>query len=319
MNYTSPRAGAISPDGAFFIVNLTCQNPRPLRIPVHPAILVALPMNTLKSLLLATTSALGLAVAPALRADYTAGLLVGWTFNNGSLTSDLGSMSPVTFTETGVGGSQTTTFNADGTVSLGAGRLLVASGINDSALPDLSDGFTLWVRMRRDTVGTNNAVLFGLSSTTTSAAGFDNRTATLELVSSSSNTVRFYGRTDGGTALARASGFSTIAEGEFVDVAIRVSDLGTNSSIYNDWVNGTVLQGTWPGSTADLQSIAALALGRLNSNGGVGLTFDEVRLYGTVLTDAQLASISPIPEPASTASLAAAATLGFAALRRRRR
>lgn len=277
-------------------------------------------MNTLKHILRASSCTLGLAVAAtSLRADYTENLLVGWTFNGGSLTSDLGSMSPITFSESGVGGSQTTTFNADGTVSLGAGRLLVASGINDAALPDLADGFTLWVRMRRDTVGTNNAVLFGLSSTTAAAAGFDNRSATLELSSAGSDTVRFYGRTDGGATLARGSGFSTIAVGEFVDVAIRVSDLGTNSSFFNDWVNGTVLQGTWAGATADLQSIAALTLGRLNSNGGVGLTFDEVRLYGAVLTDAQLLSISPVPEPAASGALAAAGALAFSGLRRRRR
>lgn len=265
------------------------------------------------------------------RADYTDNLLVGWTFNNGTLTSDLGTLSggsAITFSEGGTGINMTTTFNsADGSVSLGAGRMLYTSDINSTAYPELGNALTIWVRVRTDSLATD-AVLFGLVDATTPTSGTNARTATMSVASASggNGTVRFQGRTSEPSVVGRGSGFSTISTGEFYELAIRVSDLGTLSSTYSDWVSmngesGTTLSGTWNGRDHDLQSFASFALGRLNSNATAALTFDEVRIYSAYLTDAQLALITPsiIPEPASAAWLLGFAGLAGATLRRRRR
>ena len=174
-----------------------------------------------------------LAAAPMLRADYTDNLLVGWTFNTGSLASDLGSFN-ATFAETGIGPSQTTTFNADGTVSLSASRQLVASAINSTALPSLADGFTIWVRVSFDSLSSGSAV-FGLINGTAPLSS-DNKnidrsaTYTLLTASAGSATSYFYGQGEDAngntTGLSPGSGFHTVTTGQYYDIAIRVYDNG---------------------------------------------------------------------------------------------
>lgn len=267
-----------------------------------------------------------LLVTSALRADPADNLLVGWTFNTGSLASDLGSMN-ATFAETGIGGAQTTTFNADGTVSLGAGRQLVASAINSTALPSLAGGFTIWVRMSFDSLSSGSAV-FGLTNGTAPLSDENKntgRSATFGLItaSSGSSTAYFYGRAvdslGGSIALSPGSGFPTVTTGQqFFHIAIRVQDTGTNSSTYSSWVDGLTTSRTWQGGTYDLLAFESFSLGRLIGAAGAAYTFDEVRIYDSVLSDARLAEISAVavPEPAQAAMLVGMAGLLLAGARR---
>lgn len=271
-----------------------------------------------------------LAAAPALRADYTDNLLVGWTFNAGSLASDLGSMN-ATFSEAGIGGFQTTTFNADGTVSLGAGRQLVASAINSTDLPSLGAGFTIWVRMSFDTVSSGSAV-FGLINGTAPLSDANkhiDRSATFGLITASagSSTAYFYGQAENSegalTALSPGSGFPTVTTGpHYFDIAISVNDAGTNSSTYSSWVAGFgTTSRTFTGGTLDLIDFESFSLGRLIEAAGAAYTFDEVRIYDAVLSDAQLAQISAVavPEPSQAAVLLGGTGLLVVGFRRKGR
>lgn len=266
---------------------------------------------------------LALAAFPtAVRADYTTNLVVGWTFNDGSLTSDLGTLS-ATFSQSGTGGNQTTTFNSNGTVSLGAGRVLSTTAVNSTDIPSLSSALTIWVRLRLDGTPQNDAVLFGLLNATAPATtGNAARVATYGIIDGTTGTARFTGLTSSGTTLGAGSGFSAVSTNQFVEVAIRIQDLGTVSSLYSDWLNtggnGTTVSRTWDGSAMNLQSFVSFAIGRVNSYAAAALTFDEIRIYDAYLTDAQLASISAIaiPEPSSVALLLGAAGLGLVLCRR---
>ena len=270
-----------------------------------------------------------LLVASPLRADHTDNLLVGWTFNTGSLASDLGSMN-ATFSEAGIGAAQTTTFNADGTVSLGAGRQLVASAINSTALPSLAGGFTIWVRMSFDSLSSGSAV-FGLINGTAPLSDANkniDRSATFGLISASggSSTAYFYGRAEdsegGSIALSPGSGFPTVTTGQqYFDIAIRVHDTGTSSSTYSSWVDGLTTSRTWQGGTYDLLAFESFSLGRLIGAAGAAYTFDEVRIYDAVLSDAQLAQISAVavPEPSRAAVLVGGAGLLVVGFRRKGR
>ncbi|MFA6959196.1 MAG: PEP-CTERM sorting domain-containing protein [Opitutaceae bacterium] len=280
--------------------------------------------NTIPGLLLAVTCLLGAANA---RADYTDNLLAGWTFNNGTLTSDLGTLSggsAVTFSQTGTGGNQTTTFNSVGTVSLGTGRMLYTTAINSTDYPSLLSGVTIWVRVQFDATLAQTGI-FGLLNTAsalTGAAGVNNYSAALTVNDPTNRVGAFQGRTASSTPLGASSGNPVIPASGFSDIAIRVSDSDPAlGSLVSVTINGVTKSLGWSGGSDDLQSFAALALGRIKTDAGTALTFDEVRLYSAYLTDMQLASISAvaIPEPGTVALVLGAAALVFSLKRRVRR
>ncbi|AHF94070.1 hypothetical protein OPIT5_04450 [Opitutaceae bacterium TAV5] len=285
-------------------------------------------MKTPKTLNLAVVGFALVAAALAARADYTENLLVGWTFNSGPddvLTSDLGSLSNVMLVARDVGSDTAFSANSDGTLSLGGGKVLVADAINSATYPGLANAFTLWVRLRFDTLQTN-AMVFGLIDSVSAASGFGHLSGTLRVVSGEEGTIGYYGRTDSGGDISRGSGFMAISGGEFIDIAIRFSDTDNNSSAYDAWLgngeNGQSHGGTWNGASAGMQAFQSLALGRLNSDTSAKLTIDEVRLYDAFLSNEQLAQISAraIPEPAAGTTIAAVCLLaGILGARHRRR
>lgn len=255
-----------------------------------------------------------------------AALVAQWTFNSGNnsgLTSEVGGYK---LTETGTGSIQTTTYNNDGTVSLGAGRLLVASAINSTNLPSLKNGMTIWVRFKIDGTPSGNAPIFGLINATSSLTGnyIDlNGTATREkYVKTSASwlsdggaapTVKFSGITSSGVIIGPGSNTNKVTLGTYITAAITVSDTGTLT--YADRTNGNTVSRS-AGNT-DLMDFQSFAIGRLWADAANAVTVDEIRIYDSALSDTQIDAIAvaPIPETASLSLLA----IGGAALLRRKR
>ncbi|MDR1282968.1 MAG: hypothetical protein LBK99_19420 [Opitutaceae bacterium] len=286
---------------------------------------------------IASTTLLALASALATaRADYTENLLAGWTFNNGNLTSDLGSIAaPVTFSERNLSGdsaNNTLTFDTiTGTASIGPGKELYTTAINSTDHPELLAAVTIWVRVRFDGTLTNNGI-FGLlkdPAPKSSAEGVNNYSAAMGIGVPANRDIVFsaHGTAEGQDlyAFGRGSGHPTLPEaGGYVDLAFRVQDLGNTNSAYAEYLNGVSNGGTWGGTAYDLQSFAAFALGRIKMDGGNAMTFDEVRIYAAYLTDEQLKAITPItpivvPETASWTLMTSLAALTAAALSRAQR
>lgn len=268
------------------------------------------------------------ASAPLARADYTNNLLVGWTFNHGSLTSDLGALAgSVTFSEAGAGGNQTTAFDTTvGAVTIGSGRALVATAINSTAYPELLAGFTIWVRVTLNAVNSDVSI-FGLVDATSPTATATHRSATFGLRSDGgtgsdgSRNVSFLGRTNQPAYISPGSGWSNVTAGNTYDLAIRVNDNGSTGSTFSDWVNGVTVSRTWDGQNYDLQAFQSFMIGRILQSGGLSMTIDEVRIYDAVLTNSQLSQITTItvPEPATWALFLGIASLTCASARRHRR
>jgi|GEM_PF-2699724 len=278
--------------------------------------------HALRRLIRLTALPVFLAMSATGHADYQENLLVGWSFNNGTLLSDLGSLAPVQWSESGIGANQTTTFNPDGTVTLGTGRELYTTAINNTAFPGLADGLTLWAEVRLESVpGVGTTLLMGLLKSPVITAT-QNTTAIASFRGASSQPgVGYTGRVTDGTdtvLLHQDSGLSTIEKDEMFTVAIRFRELG-GVFTYDTLINGVVKTGTLsPGSEFELQDFTALVLGRGLEAGGVKLTFNEVRLYDAFLSNGQIAAITAIPEPGSIA-LCLSATVVAGALARRRR
>lgn len=258
----------------------------------------------------------------SIRADYTDNLLVGWTFNSGSLTSDLGSISaPVTFSELGYSGTpanNTLSYDSTaGTISIGPGKELYATAINSTTHPELLSAVTIWVRVRFDGPLLNTGI-FGLlneSTPKTGSDGFNNYSAAMQIGNPANREIAFTGRTDTGASFNRGSGHPTLPASGYVNLAFRVQDLGTNSSLFAEYLNGTSHGNTWGAGGADLQSFAAFAIGRIKGDAGIALSIDEIRIYSAFLTNEQLdqISVTPIPESGTTAALVGLATLVCAA------
>jgi lysophospholipase L1-like esterase len=245
------------------------------------------------------------------KADFTNGLLAKWTFSTGTpsdLTSDNGEF---TLVEGGTGSGMTTTYNRDGTISLGAGRELLCTTLNSAAYPELRTNITIWAKMRYDTApGSSQLHNFGLMGTLPALAfsQFHNF--------SSGETLGGY-VSDGRTAtnsFSITSGLPTPATGQFANYAVVFQKTDASHYTFKLNLNGTELTASASVGTAPstMDSFIAFALGRLQSSVGVGLTFDEVRVYDEGLTADKIAQIGvSTPGPTTIMLIGDSLTQGF--------
>jgi len=261
-----------------------------------------------------------LSLVTTVRADYTTGLLSQWTFNSGTsadLTSDIGGF---TFAETGAGGGQTTTFNGDGTITLGQGRELVASGINSTAFPGLTGNVTLWARMQW---GDPSLLAFFMGLENALAPSDDYAVGTLmAMFDNSVGNVRGYANLSDATAQSSPS--IAAPANEFFTIALVFDDenpaAGTDVLRLN--VNGIEAANSFANVNV-LNAFQAFAVGRLRPSGHLSgsLSVDELRIYDSALTAGQISQIEvvPVPEPSAFALMACGGILMMAQTWRSRR
>jgi hypothetical protein len=157
------------------------------------------------------------------------------------------------------------------------------------------------------------------------------------------STVIFGSSTPGGWAVGfnGAEQGATVGQPYFVNYGIAAYDLGSGSSASllanNTWVNLAITKSSATGVSifinGSLVGNISGAIEAANSHGandwyignGGDLarqfagSIDELRIYDSVLNQAQIQSISAIPEPSTYAACCGAAILAFAGWRRQRR
>lgn len=238
--------------------------------------------------------------------DVAANLLVGWTFNNGSLTADMGALAgTVTLTEESSGENPDTSFDREaGTVTLSASRRLTATGINSKTMPGLqTTGVTLWARVSIESrTVTDNAALLGLVQRPVAPSGAFGP-ANYALVANITNQhpphfVAINGRiSDGGENPNREFNHSLraleVRQGIPFSVAVSFSNSG-GVLTYSTWVDGRHVATDQMSAGWRLAPFEAFVLGRANTGGGLRLIFDEVRVYNAVIPERQLERLQPI-------------------------
>lgn len=269
-----------------------------------------------------------LAAVSATPESANAALVARWGFNTGTsadLTSDVGGY---TLSASGWSGTQANnyhTFNSDGTITLGAGRLLNTTSINSTAMPSLKTAMTIWVRMKFNgnigstvpSVGLINSALalpdVKLNGGSVSEQYLQSSATLLAASSGATPMIKAAGATASDVVYGRASNLNAVAVDQYFSTAITILDSGANFT-YADRTNGVTVSGSAAG---DMKNFASFGLGRLWQSGGNVITIDEVRIYDSVLSNAEIDALSatPVPEAASIGLLA----LGSTALLRRRR
>lgn len=226
---------------------------------------------------------LSLAVAASMaRADLTKNMIAQWTFNQGDQSALVDSVNKLALAEKGAGGDQTTTFNPDGTVTLGRGRLLVVTDINTEKYPQLAKSVTIWARLRIDEP-TQMAFILGLLDDE-KPADWKQQTFTISYnpQGKPSPAIGAFGwLTSGKPELTTGSESKPLAAGEFKTVAIAWDGDSKTLTFYFD---GAVAKRTYSKGDATLQNFKSFALGRLKESSSTKITVDEVRIYDVALT-----------------------------------
>lgn len=230
-----------------------------------------------------------LPVSPA-RADVLdENLVARWSFQSGSLESDVGDYA---FSEAGRGSLK----SQDGTVTLSGHKHLMVPEINSTDLPKLAEGVTIWARLRFDELPPKNeANVLGLQAVASDGSWDAITFSLLHRVDSkdaSNSGIIFLAKLDNGTELGMGpSGKQPVALGEFINVAIVFDGANHRASL---WINDHEV--TRKNRDAEqLQAFAAFAIGMLTKhNTSCTITFDEVRIYSTVLGSEWLEEIEPL-------------------------
>lgn len=235
----------------------------------------------------------GLLNAPLLRADdLEQNLLAKWTFKNGSLKSDVGDF---TFVE---GGRKGTLEPGDGSVTLRDHKYLIVPEICSATYPDLTKGVTIWARMKFDEFPAEHEANVMSLQAVPKDGSWDSITMAL-----------IYRGTDDGNSnpglgfLAKLpndaelgvgpSRFYPVSAGEFFNVALVFDGAAHRATM---WVNGHPVSSERRDAET-LKEFAAFAIGSLTAQGfSCTVTFDEVRVYSTVLDPQWLDEIKPSKE-----------------------
>ncbi len=235
----------------------------------------------------------GMLNAPLLHADdLEQNLLAKWTFKNGSLKSEVGDFTLIE------GGRKGTVEPGDGSVTLRDHKYLIVPEICSATYPDLAKGITIWARMKFDEFPVEHEANVMSLQSVPKDGSWDSITMAL-----------LYRGTDDGNSnpglgfLAKLpndvelgvgpSRFYPVAAGEFFNVALVFDGAAHTATM---WVNGHPVTSERRDAET-LKEFAAFAIGSLTAQGHpCTVTFEEVRIYSTVLGPQWLDEIKPSKE-----------------------
>ncbi len=232
------------------------------------------------------------AAAPA-QADFTNEMVARWTFNEDGDKLLVDDVSGVVMEERGVGVGQTTHANADGTVTLGPGRLLFAPVFNSNERPELQQSVTLWARIRIDAPPRLFVVPFGLLNAP-QAADWPELTLVAGLRESTDNDPGgfiVYGRDASGDSAGNGSDFPPLKPNVFHNIAVVYDAKQHTITLYVDGKAVSRKNRKWEDG---LQPFEGLGIGRLKHAHGVEMVVDELRVYRVALPAEWLGEIEPV-------------------------
>lgn len=217
-------------------------------------------------------------------------LVARWTFKDGSLTSDIGKF---TFEEAGKGYTE----SSPETITVRERGYLVCPDINNQKFPELGRSVTIWARLKFDELPGDNVTNF-LSLQTVSGPGSWSEMALSLLYRGpepdiSTTGLVFLARLTEGELGVGVSRIVPVTPGEFLKVAIVFEGDNGKASM---WINGQMVSSELRGNL-ELTGFASLALGQLAVPGPpISITYDEVRIYSTVVDENWLAEIEPVTD-----------------------
>jgi len=234
-----------------------------------------------------------MALEPAQAEAMDQNLIARWTFQNGSLKSDVGDFE---LQEGGRGAMEV----GKRSVTLRDRKFLFCPEISSTALPELRKSVTIWARVKFDELPKEGDLgVFGLM-VGQGAGSWRDFTFNLLCRSLPEDPAHaglaFFARTEGGGEVGvGVRRYQPVSADEFVNVAIVFNSANRTAGM---WVSSTRL---WVESKvpADvgLQDFGAFLIGKLMAPGAeTAITFDEVRVYSTALDAQWLEEISPEAE-----------------------
>ena len=223
------------------------------------------------------------ACAPLFAAKKDPNLIAQWTFQK-DLQADWGGfeLSEIDW------GSDAQMTQRDGLVHLGGGRLLINHELNSEAFKNLRDGVTIWARMRLDAVPAQACFLMGFRTESDPGVWKDMSLA-LFYDTRNNGGVGFYSNLANGDLFAGGpTSLAPVKPGEFFTVALIFDGLSGGREIM---LNGKVVNREIKLPAKTLAEFSNFALGRLMKHSTVAMTYDEVRIYGSVLSQSEIIRI----------------------------
>jgi hypothetical protein len=213
-------------------------------------------------------------------------LVARWTFNGGSLKSDVGNY-PLRQMDWGSGPSLDLT---NGEARIGRGTLLIAEGINSKALPKLTGTVTVWIRLMIETPIVNDSFFYGFRDQPEPGNWKNLVFCGLGQPGQPDHSSLFC-RFASKAQFGRSSTLPELKPGAYHNIAM-VFDGNANTVTY--YIDNQELSGRHKEAT-ELDAFDNFAIGRLSASAASPeMVVDEIRIYSTALNSKWIAEIDPV-------------------------
>ncbi|MFA6960907.1 MAG: LamG-like jellyroll fold domain-containing protein [Opitutaceae bacterium] len=213
-------------------------------------------------------------------------LVARWTFNGGSLKSDVGNYK---LRQMDWGSAPSLDFDKDA-ARIGRGTLLICDDINSKALPKLTSTVTIWIRVLFETPIVNDSFFYGFRDEPEPGNWKNLVFCGLGQPGQPDHSSLFC-RFASKAQFGRSSTLPEMKPGLFHNVAM-VFDGNANSITY--YVDSQELIGKHK-EAASLDAFTNFAIGRLSASAASPeMVVDEIRIYGTALNSKWIGEIDPV-------------------------
>ncbi len=232
------------------------------------------------------TFSLFIVIIGNMQADFTRKLVARWTFNSKGtvkvLTDDSGKYKLQNVWKD----DKTKVDFVNGKLVMNGHALFTASAVNSKAMPDLTDGVTVWARIKITETPGRDCFFLGLLNSKYSA---DWKQQTLSLMFNAKRNMRLFGWSAKGQEFGNSSVYTYNPKDGFKEVAMVYDAKAGQFTVYVD--GKATVRKVQPGALAAFQN---LAVGRLKKHSSVSLEIDELRIYNTVVSPEWLGEIEPV-------------------------